>query len=140
MDSRTPQQAYDQIAFYTLAHPDPGFIHQYAVDAFAAQFADEHDKPIKVAFALAGLYLHLERGYTGREVQLAHMRLAKERKEWPRFSLPAERGSVTPFDVLRAEPGPERDRAIRAWSASVWEAWKDSHARVAAWIHAELGV
>jgi len=34
-------------------------------------------------------------------------------------------------DVLRAKPGIKRDRAIREWSASVWEAWSESHAKVA---------
>jgi len=51
------QERYDELACYTLAHPDPGFIHQNIVDAFGAQTATEADKPIKIAFALVGLYL-----------------------------------------------------------------------------------
>jgi putative acetyltransferase len=51
------QEQYHELACYTLAHPDPGFIHQNIVDAFAAQTATEADKPIKIAFALVGLYL-----------------------------------------------------------------------------------
>jgi len=50
------QERYDELACYTLAHPDPGFIHQNIVDAFGAQTATEADKPIKIAFALVGLY------------------------------------------------------------------------------------
>jgi hypothetical protein len=139
-EPQSPQEAYNQIAYYTLSHPDRGFfIHQYAVDAFAAQYADENAKPIGVLFALVGLYLHLEKGYTGREVQLAHMELGKQKQDWPRFELPANRGAITPFDVLRADPGPERDRAIRDWSASVWAAWSASHQRVAEWVEAQLG-
>ena len=115
------QGTYHELAGYTLAHPDPTFIHQYIVDAYAAQHADAHSKPISIAFALAGLYLHLERGYSGKEVQQAHMWLARKKQPWPRFTLPTDRGSMTTASVLHAEPGVERDEAIDRWSASAWE-------------------
>jgi hypothetical protein len=128
----------DELSAYTLTHGDPSFIHQHVVDAFAAQHATPQSKPIGVAFGLIGLYLHLERGYTGRDVQRAHMRLARKRRQWPVFDPPAERGVLTAVDVMESPPGPERDRAIEAWCASVWEAWRDSHDRVAALL-TELG-
>jgi hypothetical protein len=66
-------QAYHELCACTLQHPDPQFfIHQFLVDAYAAQTADEQTKPIELVFALAGLYLHIEKGFTGREVQRAH--------------------------------------------------------------------
>jgi hypothetical protein len=52
--------AYHELCGYTLTHGDAAFIHQHVVDAFAAQHADAHSKPIGITFALAGLYLHLE--------------------------------------------------------------------------------
>src|SRR3954464_9787599 len=108
------ESLYNELTLYTLLKRDPEFIHQEVVDAWAAQTADENSKPIKIAFALIGLYLYLEKGCTGREVQLAHMRLAKDgRKEWPYFKLPEHRGSITAADVLRAPAGPERDAAIK---------------------------
>ena len=124
------RSAYDELAAYTHVHGDPGFIHQHVVDAFAAQHATEASKPIGVAFALIGLCLHVERGRTGREVQRAHMRLGRIRREWPTFDLPADRGTVTIHDVLAATPGPARDGAIHAWCASVWQAWVGSRDRV----------
>lgn len=120
------EEAYHELSAYTLAHGDPFFIHQLVVDAWAAQTADETSKPIGVVFSLAGLYLHVERGFTGREVQRAHMQLAKTKEAWPRFELPASRGSITPSDVMRAPAGPERDAAIHAWCASVWDACRGS--------------
>ena len=33
---------------------------------------------------------------------------------------------MTAADVMQAPPGPERDRAIDAWCASVWTAFVDS--------------
>ena len=123
------QDKFHELCFYTLAHGDPAFIHQHVVDAFGAQQAEPTAKPIEVAFALIGLYLHLEQGYSGRQVQSAHMRLVKRRKQWPAFRLPERRGEVTVTDVLAAAPGRERDEAIEGWCASVWEAWSKSGVR-----------
>lgn len=124
--------AYNELAAYTLTHGDPAFIHQHVVDAFAAQHATVDSKPIGIAFALIGLYLHVELGRSGREVQLAHMRLGRGRRQWPTFDLPPTRGEVTIADVLDAPPGPERDVAIDDWCASVWRAWSGSRERVVA--------
>ncbi len=126
------QQAYNELCAYTLAHAltDPAFIHQHVVDAFAAQRADESSKPIAVWFALVGLYLHIEKGFSGRQVQRAHMRLAQHKSQWPSCALPKDRGSITAVDVLAAAPGPERDRAIDAWSAAVWRAYVDTRSAV----------
>src|SRR5689334_22985565 len=72
------QNAYYELACYTLVHPDPSFIHQYMVDAYAAQHANVYSKPISVAVALAGLSLHLERGYSGRQVRAAAYAVGEE--------------------------------------------------------------
>ncbi len=68
----TLQEQYYELSFYTLAHPDKDFIHQHIVDAYAAQTASEKTKPITIYFSLAGLYLFIEKDYTGRQVQKAH--------------------------------------------------------------------
>lgn len=131
---------FHELAFYTLAHGDPAFIHQHVVDAYAAQNADCVTKPITITFALIGLYLYLEHGFTGRQVQLAHMRMARHRKPWLSFPLPGERGNIQVSDVLAAEPGACRDAAIRTWCESVWRAWAHARAEIAALAHSELGV
>jgi hypothetical protein len=76
---KSEQELYNALACYTLSLADPEFIHQHIVDAFGAQRADEKTKPIGVVFALAGLYLYLEKNYTGRQVQLAHIQMAEVR-------------------------------------------------------------
>ena len=73
-----------------------------------------HTKPIGLAFALIGLYLHVERGMSGRDVQRVHMQLGRRKQPWPAFALPHHRGAMTAADVMAAAPGPERDRAIDA--------------------------
>lgn len=129
--SPSEQDAYYELSCYTLAHGHPSFIHQHIVDAFAAQTADAQTKPIKLTFGLIGLYLHLEKGLSGKQVQRAHMDLAKQKHVWPSFALPADRGSITAMDVMRAPAGAERDKAIDEWCASVWDAFRDSHGAVA---------
>lgn len=132
-------ELYNELAFYTLSHPDPAFIHQLGVDAYGAQTADESAKPIAVVFALIGLYLHLEKGYTGKQVQRAHMQLAKWPNTWPRLPLPAQRGEIHIERVLAAEPGPARDAMINEWCASVWDSWRESRPAIVAIAQKYLG-
>ena len=73
-------EAYDELRAYTLAHGASSFIHQHVVDAFAAQHANASTKPITLTFALVGLYLHVEKGYSGRQVRLTHMKLARSKR------------------------------------------------------------
>src|SRR5215208_329960 len=124
------QEKFYELSYYTLAHSDPAFIHQHIVDAFAAQTADQDTKPIALAFALVGLCLYLEKNYTGKQVQLAHMALARQKREWPNFDLPESRGKITVADVLGEPAGPGRDAKIREWCASVWQAYSASHQKV----------
>jgi hypothetical protein len=129
------QDAYYELCGYTLTHGDPAFIHQHVVDAFTAQHADERSKPIGVAFALVGLYLHLEKQFSGRQVQRAHVQLARRKRSWAGFVLPRERGSTTAIDVMGAPAGPQRDQAIDSWCASVWDAFADNRPWVADLLH-----
>jgi hypothetical protein len=124
------EDALNELSCYTLSLGDRTFIHQHVVDASAAQNADEHTKPIAVTFALLGLYLHLEKQFTGRQVQRVHMALAKKREQWPKFPLPADRGSITAADVMAVPPGTERDQAIDRWCQSVWAAFHDSRQQI----------
>ena len=73
-------QAYSDLMCYTVAKQDPEFIHQHVVDTYAVQHAGGPTRNITVAFGLIGLYFALEKGYTGEQVQQAHMRIAKVRK------------------------------------------------------------
>jgi hypothetical protein len=119
-------EPFQELSYYTLSIGDREFIHQHAVDAQAAQLADRDTKPISIVFALSGLYLAVDRGWTGRAVQLFHMKMARHKRPWPGIMLPASRGSTTVADVLAVEPGEDRDARIRDWSRSVWEAYASS--------------
>ncbi len=121
----TDEDAYHEICAYTLTLGDAAFIHQHVVDAWAAQQATSASKPITVCFAVLGLYLHAEHGFTGREVQLAHMHLARAPEAWPVGPLPSARGDITAPQVLAAPPGAARDAMISAWAGAVWSAYLD---------------
>src|SRR5579859_431782 len=127
MMSAISDDLYAELAYYTLAHANPGyFIHQHFVDAYFAQTAGASAKPLGLTFALAGLCLFVEQGYSGRQVQLAHMQMAKN-KVWPTIRLPQQRGEITITHVLKAPAGEARDAMIKKWCVSVWEAYSDSH-------------
>src|SRR5436190_20373658 len=80
--------AYDELYAYTMGRP--GFILQHVVDAEGAQSATADGRPIRLVFSLVGLYLRVEKGFSGRAVQRVHARLGK-RRGWPRLLLPAAR-------------------------------------------------
>lgn len=137
---KSPEICFHELSFYTLSHPDKAyFIHQHIVDAFTAQTASTGIKPIGLIFSLAGLYLYKEKGYTGRQVQLAHMKLAKGNKEWPPIVLPGDRGEIRIGEVLAANPGNDRDTLIRKWCHCVWEVYHESHPIIASQVGSRLG-
>ena len=113
---------YDEIYVYTMGRP--GFILQHVVDAFAVQTANRDSKRIGIVFGLVGLYLRVERRFSGRQIQKVHMELARTKREWPGIDLPADRGRITVLDVLAAPAGAERDAAIDDWCRSVWDAFR----------------
>lgn len=142
MQSDRLEEAHNELLVYTLEHAshDPSFIHQIAVDTWAAQHANKNSKQIGIAFALIGLYLHIEKGFSGKQVQEAHMYLAKKRKNWPEFNPPNKRGDITVIDVMSTSPGKNRDEMIKKWSISVWGAWKESHKKIENLIQKEMGI
>ncbi len=121
------QTASDELYAYTMTRGRGSFILQHVVDARAAQNADANAKPISIVFALIGLHLRVERGFSGRQVQDVHVRLGRRKREWPALAIPEHRGDITPADVLAVPAGAERDTAIDAWCASVWRAYADAN-------------
>lgn len=113
---------YDEVYVYSMGRP--GFLLQHVVDAFAVQNATVESKRIGIVFGLVGLYLHVEKNFSGTQVQKAHMQLGRNKREWPSILLPEDRGAITVLDVLKTPEGDERDLAIHEWCRSVWLAFK----------------
>lgn len=118
-----------KLSAYTLSLRDNKFPHQYVVDAYAAQHASIDSKPIRIAFSLIGIYLALEHGYTGREVQLAHISLARKSKSWPKFITPRKKADMTVQDVVNVNDNLKHEQILK-WMKSVWDIWGDEHKNV----------
>lgn len=117
--------AYHELYVYTMGRPR--FILQHVVDAHMAQRLDPESadyKPIGAVFALAGLYLHVECGFTGAEVQQAHKTLGARKREWPAIVPATSHSRITPADVMNAPAGAARDTAIDEWCRDVWSGYQ----------------
>lgn len=123
-------ELYNQLAYYTLSHKGKDFIHQHLVDAYTIQTANENTKPIAIIYALAGIYLHVEKNYTGKEVQLAHMEMSKKSKQFPKITLPENRGTINISDIIKIDKPEEKDQAIHKWCASIWESISSQHKEI----------
>lgn len=115
---------------YHLEQTSEDFRHQVAIDAYAAQHPGPPARRITLWFALAGLYLALDEGWTGRQVQVAHQRLAEVDKVGPALNRPFPAAAMTVSDVLAAGPGGGRDAAVQNWALAVWRSWQPCHAQI----------
>jgi len=122
--------AYDELYVYTMGRKN--FILQHVVDANIAQRAPATNPPsIGVIFSLVGLYLHIEKGFTGSQVQNAHRVMGKVKRSWPDVIWPTERGNITAATVLAQLAGQARDEAIDEWCRQVWAAFSANREMVA---------
>ncbi len=137
--SKACHELYGEVAGFESQHvTELGQWHQLLADTYAAQHAGERTPAIGTAFALIGLHLALEFGWTGLEVRDAHQRLAAGYREWPAFQAPDRRGELTVLDLALAGTPEEHVQGLRALAAAVWGAWIESHAAVAALIEERL--
>lgn len=120
---------YYNLTCWTLVQGDQKFIHQHAVDAYAAQHSGEKTRPITTWFALIGLFLALERGYSGRRIQQGHEKIGNRKWEWPRVPPPKHPGDLTVMNVISARNA-GREEMLMRWAASVWKSWAYIHQQV----------
>lgn len=117
-----------------------GQVHQLTVDAYAVQHAGGPHPDKSVGIHLAGLHLTLERGVKPPLVPPHLQRLAESVDPWPHFPPPQTKWRRTVFDVaLVAGELESHTRAVREWSAEVWQAWAPHHAEIAQLVQQHLG-
>lgn len=127
-EDKVCRDLYNELSYYSLTHRDKDyFVHQHIVDAYSASHPSKEDKAVKLAFALIGLCLFVNYGYTGRQIQQAHMELAKTRKVWPLFKSPEKKSKITISDILKTTTYSSRDALIKDWAKEVWQTWQDQH-------------
>ena len=121
---------HGEVTSNVMQHPEVlGRWHQTCVDAYAAQHVGPQTRPMTVCFALNGLYLVLERGWSGIAARDAHGHLARTvvRADWPWFEPPSEAGPLTVLDVALSADPDAQGAAIEAWGRSVWATWSHVH-------------
>lgn len=117
-----------------------GQVHQLTVDAYAVQHAGGPHPDKSTDIHLAGLHLTLVKGIRPPSVPAMLQRIANQNAEWPHFTPPNVSWAMTVFDVaLAAGEFEAHIAAVRAWSASVWDAWSLHHASIAAFVEKHLG-
>lgn len=121
-------ELFNQLSARTFAFQHPDFHHQLSVDAYGAQHAGGVSRNITTAYALIGLYLALEKNYTGRQVQ--HIHSIIPRQSWEKLTPPDPAGALTVADVLKATTEEELYGAMKKWGQSVWDSWQAQHAWV----------
>jgi hypothetical protein len=130
---------YGEVIGYELAHvAELGLFHQLMVDTYAAQHAGGRASALNVAFAVIGLYLALEMGWSGDRVRDAHRFLANRFRTWPSLEPPPDGAGLTVIDVAMAGSAQEHGERIEAWALSVWRRWQPLHGAVAELISERL--
>lgn len=125
-------QAFGDLTGQTLAQPPGTFVHQTAVDAYAAQHCPATDLRMLV-FALLGLHLVLDDGCTGRQVQRVHQALARLEHPLPQLDPLPCRGVGTAVAAAADAARLGVEPAVHAWAAAVWQAYAPAHATVREW-------
>lgn len=123
-------QFYQKLILYTFSLGDKDFVHQHVIDAYTAQHSSDELKGIQICFALIGLYLLLEQGYSGKMVQKVHRQLAQKTKDWPRMVHVDTIKGLNVSDVLLQGSDDTRARLIHEWCGTVWKAWETEQANV----------
>lgn len=133
-------QLYGEVAAHELANlATLGRLHQLMVDTYGAQHAGgSGESRLGVAFALIGLSLALDHGWSGTDVRDAHRYLATTAGDWPAFAPPTRRASLTVYGVALAASPDEHADLIDRWAADVWASWQPAYADVAALIDERL--
>ena len=119
---------HGELMGFQMQHPVMLRYHQMTADAYAAQHAGGTAPLLRVGYALAGLWLSIEHGFSGEDVRSIHRRMGRPTAAWPMFE-PPEAGQpwLTVVDVAEAGVRVHSERghakAVSAWAESVWETW-----------------
>ncbi|MGB7859193.1 MAG: DUF5946 family protein, partial [Acidimicrobiia bacterium] len=80
-----------------------------------------------VAFALIGLRLSLDDGWSGNQVRDVHRSLAAMALDWPEFAVPEQPATMTIFDVALADSEEAHADLVTRWAGAVWASWRARH-------------
>jgi hypothetical protein len=109
-------------------HPVMRRYHQLTVDAYGAQHTGGSTPRIRVVYALTGLWLALEHGFSGEDVRAVQRRIGEPAAGWPTFAPPpAGQSWTTVVDVaqagVRIGSNAGHAHAVQRWAEDVWGVW-----------------
>lgn len=132
--TRGCRSEFDALCAEDYSGAVPFALHRWMVDAYCLQHPAEFCASGKsYAAHLVGLLVAQEFDGDAGAQRALRAWLDGDRRP-PRPVEPAERGTRTLADVLEAEPGEARERAVRAWAADVWRAHASLHGTARAWL------
>lgn len=127
--------AYGQVLAREYSARSLADIHRLSVDAYAAQHPGRPSPQSmkSVGVHLIRLCLNVERGFDVRESNRVMVAASKVKDRFDWLPPPASLGSITVANVAGAESVEEHRRTVRAWAASVWEAWAEHQETIREW-------
>jgi hypothetical protein len=138
--SEACRATYGEVLGYEYGHmAKVGRWHQLLVDTYAAQHAGDRSPAIATAFALIGLCLTLDHGWSGIDVRDIHQQLASRYRDWPSFSRPPGQVDTTIQDLALAGSPADYAAILQRWAGAVWAWWREEHRRVEALLGERLG-
>lgn len=119
---------HGELLGFQVQHPVMLRYHQLTADTYTAQHAGGPTPLLRVGYALTGLWLSIEHGFSGEDVRSIHRRMGRPTAAWPIFDPPRPpQRWLTGIDVADAGVRQRSERghakAVAAWAESVWETW-----------------
>ena len=127
--------AFGAVVAREFADPTWFAVHQLTVDSYAVQHPGRPSPRSlrSVGLHLIGLFTVLEVGLEPHQATKAIQSAARDRSRFDWLEPPADRGSITVADVIRAGSAAEHARVVRDWAESTWRAWSPHHATIRTW-------
>jgi hypothetical protein len=123
-------------------YSDPTYreVHRLTVDAYAAQHPGTPSRQSiqSVGVHLIRLCLFLEHGLMEENANNIMLKAAKRKGAFFWLEPPASLGQLTIADVVKTRTSQEHKNAVKAWSQSVWKAWRPHHDTIKMWLSQEI--
>jgi Family of unknown function (DUF5946) len=108
-----------------------GRVHQLTVDAYATQHSGGKHPDKSLDIHLCGLHLVLQRGVAPTSVPPLLQQLASNVREWPHFSPPSRKLTMTVLDIALSSSVEDHISNVRSWANLVWQSWDEVHDEIA---------
>lgn len=129
------QAAFDALCAASWASPARGAVHNLLVDAYCMQHPEDYCRSAKsYAAHLTGLSCGLEAGGDSRLYwAVARWLDGSQEVTKPALAATGARGAVTVASAVACADDAHYTVVVRAWAATVWEAYREQHDLARGW-------